>query len=337
MDLQEFWFVLIGVLIAGYAILDGFDLGVGIIHPLVEGDENRRIVLNSIGPLWDGNEVWLVTFGGALFAAFPEAYATLFSAFYLPFMLLMAASIGRAVAIEFRSKAQSKLWRTWWDHSFALSSFTAVFLFGVTAGNIIQGIPLDASFHFTGNVLDLLRPYPILVGAFAVVTAVLHGACYLTLKTEGELRAQLARLRWPAFGVFVGTFFVLTTITLVNVPHARENFAEWPIAWAAVGVLGLAAGAIPRALVKEQPLAAFAASSATIAALVALLGVTLFPYLIISSEPANSLDIYDAASSETTLSLMRIIAFIGLPFVLAYTGTVYWVFRGKTKLDEFSY
>ncbi|HJL25476.1 MAG TPA: cytochrome d ubiquinol oxidase subunit II, partial [Polyangiaceae bacterium LLY-WYZ-15_(1-7)] len=142
MDLQVFWFGLLGVLVAGYAILDGFDLGVGILHPLVKGDRERRIVINSIGPLWDGNEVWLVTFGGALFAAFPEAYATFLSAFYLPIMILLFALIGRAVSIEFRSKQKSRFWRRYWDWSFAFSSFMVVFLFGVAAGNAIEGIPI---------------------------------------------------------------------------------------------------------------------------------------------------------------------------------------------------
>lgn len=163
-DLHVFWFVLLGVLATGYAILDGFDLGVGILHPLVKGDRERRLVLNSIGPLWDGNEVWLVTFGGALFAAFPKAYASLFSAFYLPFMFLLFALIGRAISIEFRSKAKARFWRSYWDHSFALSSFVVTFLFGVAAANTMQGIALDARGNHQGSVFDLLGAYPLAVG-----------------------------------------------------------------------------------------------------------------------------------------------------------------------------
>src|SRR5688572_5209694 len=168
MDWPILWFFLLGLLLTGYAILDGFDLGVGILHPMAKTDEERRIFMNSIGPLWDGNEVWLVTFGGALFAAFPNAYATSFSAFYTPFMLLLFALIFRAVSMEFRSKRPGALWRKFWDMSFFAASVTATFLFGVAVGNSMLGIPIGADQEFTGTTVDFLRPYPFLVGALAV-------------------------------------------------------------------------------------------------------------------------------------------------------------------------
>ncbi|MCB9635875.1 MAG: cytochrome d ubiquinol oxidase subunit II [Sandaracinus sp.] len=337
-DLHVFWYVLLGVLVTGYAILDGFDLGVGILHPLVKGDRERRVVLNSIGPLWDGNEVWLVTFGGALFAAFPRAYASLFSAFYLPFMVLLFALIGRAVSIEFRSKVKAPGWRTYWDHSFAFSSLMVVLLFGVAAGNLMQGLPLDANGDLVGDLRDLLRPYPFAVGLLAVITAALHGSLYLHLKTEGALQERIGKLRWPLFGAFLIAYLGVTIATLVLVPHATKNFDRFPIAWVVVVLNVLAVANVPRAIHHGKPGQAFLSSCALIAALVFLFGMAMFPKLALSSlDPAYDLDAWNAASSESTLGLMRWIALLGMPFVLTYTAIVYWVFRGKTKLDDFSY
>jgi cytochrome d ubiquinol oxidase subunit II len=338
MDLHTLWFLLLGLLLTGYAILDGFDLGVGSLHLFVRGDRERRILLNSIGPLWDGNEVWLVTFGGGLFAAFPRAYATAFSSFYLPFMVLLFALIFRAVSIEFRSKRDSRAWRGFWDVSFALASVLATFLFGVAVGNSMQGIPIGAGGDYIGNLADLIRPYPLLVGAFAVVTFAMHGAIYLHLKTEGELQERIHGWMWRAFGVFL-VFFMLTTIfTLVLVPSATRNFSTHPIAWVVVVLNVLAIANIPRAIYSGRGMDAFLSSAAVIAALMFLFGVALYPNLIVSSvDPAFSLTIGNAASSEKTLRIMRTIAFLGMPFVLAYTTVVYWVFRGKVKLGTFSY
>src|SRR4051812_48248702 len=187
MDLNLFWFFVMGVLLAGYAVLDGFDLGVGTLHLLARGDHERRLSMNAIGPLWDGNAVWLVTFGGALFAAFPEAYATAFSGFYLPFMVLLFALIFRAVSMEFRSKQESRTWRQSWDVAFFLASTTATFLFGVAVGNAMMGMPVGADREFKGSVLDLVHWYPLLTGVFAVSLFAMHGAIYLYLKTDGEL------------------------------------------------------------------------------------------------------------------------------------------------------
>ncbi|MCA9612886.1 MAG: cytochrome d ubiquinol oxidase subunit II, partial [Myxococcales bacterium] len=313
-DLHVFWYVLLGVLVTGYAILDGFDLGVGILHPLVKGDRERRVVLNSIGPLWDGNEVWLVTFGGALFAAFPRAYASLFSAFYLPFMVLLFALIGRAVSIEFRSKVKAPGWRTYWDHSFAFSSLMVVLLFGVAAGNLMQGLPLDANGDLVGDVRDLLRPYPFAVGLLAVITAALHGSLYLHLKTEGALQERIGKLRWPLFGAFLIAYLGVTIATLVLVPHATKNFDRFPIAWVVVVLNALAVANVPRAIHHGKPGQAFLSSCALIAALVFLFGMAMFPKLALSSlDPAYDLDAWNAASSESTLGLMRWIALLGMP------------------------
>ena len=198
MDLHVLWFVLLAVLLMGYAILDGFDLGVGILHLLVRDDTERRLVLNSIGPLWDGNEVWLVTFGGALFAAFPEAYATVLSGFYLPVIVVLLSLIGRAISIEFRSKVHTRRWRAWWDFSFFLSSLVATAVFGVALGNVVGGIPLSPQGQYTGGLLGLLQPFPVAVGLLAVAGAAMHGALYLQLKVDGDLRRRVRRWAWGA-------------------------------------------------------------------------------------------------------------------------------------------
>ena len=338
MDLHLFWFALLGVLLTGYAILDGFDLGVGIVHLAARNDDERRVLMNAIGPLWDGNEVWLVTFGGALFAAFPRAYAAVFSAFYLPFMLLLFALIFRAVSMEFRSKREGAAWRRSWDGAFFAASTVATFLMGVAVGDSMLGIPIGPGGDYTGGLLELLHPYALLVGVLAVATFAMHGSIYLHLKTGGELQLRIHGWMWRTFGFFLVAYMLVTVVTLVRVPAATRNFATLPWAWVVVLLNILAVANIPRAIHKGKPLGAFVSSSCTIAALVFLFGVALFPNLLVSSsDPAWSLTIANAASSEKTLGIMRTIAFLGMPFVAAYTAVVYWVFRGKVELGKFSY
>jgi cytochrome d ubiquinol oxidase subunit II len=338
MDLQTLWFILLGVLLAGYAILDGFDLGVGILHLGARGDQERRIFLNSIGPLWDGNEVWLVTFGGALFAAFPEAYATAFSGFYLAFMLLLFALIMRAVSMEFRGKSDSPAWRRFWDASFFGASLAAALLFGVAVGDSMLGIPIGPDREFAGRFLDLLRPYALLVGALNVSLLALHGSLYLQLKTEGELQARINRWSWHCFGVFLTLYLFTTIVTLARVPQALSNFERFPWLWGVVAASVLALANIPRQLYLGRPGWAFLSSAAAIASLVALFGAALYPNLIVSSlDPAWSLTTANASSSDKTLGIMALIAALGLPFVLSYTAAIYWVFRGKVELGRLSY
>jgi cytochrome d ubiquinol oxidase subunit II len=343
MDLHVLWFVILGALVGGYAFLDGFDLGVGILHLGAKTDRERRVLLNSIGPIWDGNEVWLVTFGGAMFAAFPEAYATTFSGFYVAFMLVLLALILRAVSLEFRGKREAGGWRSFWDGGFFVASTLATLLFGVAVGALMVGVPLDARGVYAGGFWDLVFPaaqplYPVLVGAMTVALFALHGAIFLHLKTEGDLQTRVRRWIWHAFGWFLVLYLLTTILTLATVPRALDNFQHFPWAWAVVVVSVLALGNIPRSLFLDRPPHAFVSSGVLIFALVGLLGLALFPNLVTSNpEPQNSLTIYNAASSETTLTLMAIIAAIGMPFVLAYTVAVYWTFRGKVKLGEHGY
>lgn len=294
--------------------------------------------MNSIGPLWDGNEVWLVTFGGALFAAFPEAYATAFSAFYLPFMALLCALIFRAVSLEFRSKRPSAAWRKSWDAAFFAASLCAALLFGVAVGDSMLGIPIGSDHEFSGGFLSLLRPYALLVGALNAALFALHGALYLQLKTEGGLRRRVRRWAWHAFGSFLVLYMAVTIATIAALPRALANFAAMPWLWGAAAAEVLALANIPRCLYLGKSGQAFASSSVAIAALVALFGAAMYPNLIASSlDPAWSLTIDNASSSHKTLAIMAAIAGLGMPFVLAYTAIVYWVFRGKVELGRLGY
>lgn len=339
LDLNLIWFMLLGVLLFGYALLDGFDLGVGMLYLFIgHDDRERRILLNSIGPLWDGNEVWLVTFGGALFAAFPVAYASAFSSFYLPFMLLLAALIFRATAIEFRSKRQSTLWRQSFDVAFSAASTLAAFLMGVAIGNMLGGIPIGERGIYQGGLFDLLRPYALMVGLLTLAVFAMHGSIFLYLKTEGELQQRIKEWMWRTFGFFLISYLLVTIYTLVNLPDVTRHFEEYPAGWAAVVLMVLAIANVPRSIYQQRPFYAFLSSGMTILGLLFLFGVALYPNMIVSSlDPVYNLTIYNAASSQTTLMIMGIVAGIGMPLVLTYTAIVYWVFRGKVKLGEFSY
>lgn len=338
LDLHIAWFVLLGVLLAGYGILDGFDLGVGILHLFARTDDERRIFMHSIGPIWDGNEVWLVTFGGALFAAFPNAYAAAFSGFYLPFMILLCSLIFRGVSLEFRSKRKSRVWRGFWDIAFCLSSVGIAFLSGVAVGDTIQGLPVESHGAFVGTLRDVFQPYPILVGCFAVSVCAMHGSIYLFLKTEGDLQKRIHHWMWTTFGIFLVFYLLSTIVTLIQIPSAVENFRRYPWVWLLVALNVLSIANIPRAIFLNRPGYAFISSSASIAALAALFGVALFPNLLRSTiDPAYSLTVYTASSSESTLAIMFMIALLGMPFVIAYTSIVYWVFRGKVKMNEILY
>jgi cytochrome d ubiquinol oxidase subunit II len=339
MDLNLIWFFLVGVLLVGYAILDGFDLGVGALHLFAKGDVERRTLMNSIGPVWDGNEVWLVTAGGALFAAFPHAYATAFSGFYIPFIVLLFGLIFRGVAMEFRSKERWGWWRGMWDVAFSVASTVTAVLFGVAIGNMVIGLPIGANMEYEGSLLQLLHPYALLVGLFNLSMFAMHGSIYLYLKTEGELQQKVRRWVYKTFFVFTALYVITTAVTLTFMPWMIDNFfSHFPWAWAVVALNALAIANIPRALYKGLPGRAFVSSSLTIAALIFLFGIGVFPNMIVSSTDTwFNLTIYNAASSQKTLGIMLLIAVCGLPFVLAYTIAIYWVFRGKVKIDRFSY
>lgn len=338
LDLNTIWFILVGVLFTGYAILDGFDLGIGALHLFTDDDKERRIMLNSIGPVWDGNEVWLVTGGGALFAAFPNVYATAFSGFYLAVMLLLAALIFRAVAIEFRSKQPMGWWRQMWDVSFAAGSIISSLLIGTALGNIAWGVPINAEGEFAGTFLGLLKPYPLLVGVTTVALFMMHGAIYGVMKTEDKLHDKLRVWAMRCIIFFVICAVTLTMATLLYVPHMAARIRENPWLFTVALANMLAIANIPREFHHGNDGRAFLSSCAAIITLMALFALNIFPNLIYSlPNPDNSLTIYNAASSPKTLGIMLVIAGIGVPVVIAYTISIYWIFRGKVKIDRMSY
>lgn len=337
-DLNTIWFILIGILLTGYAILDGFDLGVGALHLLVKDDTDRRIMINSIGPVWDGNEVWLVTGGGALFAAFPHVYATVFSGFYIAFMLLLFGLIFRAIAIEFRSKQPMKWWRQMWDVAFSVSSILIALLMGVALGNIITGIPIDAEKEFAGSFFTLINPYTVLVGITTVALFMMHGSIYVVMKTDGELQKKIRSWVNNTIIFFVICYVTTTMYTLIYYPHMVQHFKDAPWLFIIAVLNMLAIANIPREIFHGRDFRAFLSSCASIVALLALFAVGLFPNIVLSNpNPEYSLTIYNAASSQKTLNIMLIVAIIGIPFVLAYTISIYWIFRGKVKIDTMSY
>jgi len=337
-DLNIIWFLIVGILFTGYAILDGFDFGVGILHLFVKKDEDRRILLNSIGPVWDGNEVWLVTGGGALFAAFPGAYATVFSGFYNAFMLLLAALIFRAVSIEFRSKEPGKAWRQGWDIAFSLGSFLAAFLIGVALGNITRGIPLDSQGDFIGTFTGLLNPYSLLLGVTVVALFAMHGAIFLVLKTEGELQATVKGWIPRLIALFLVLFISFNIATFFECPDLVAVMLTRPYGFLVLSLDIAAALSIGFLTAKGYEFGSFLMSALTMVLLMAVLGISYFPHIVRSApDPSNSLTIFNCSSSQKTLGIMLIIAVIGVPIVLAYTVSIYWIFRGKTRLGHVGY
>ncbi len=332
------WYILVGVLLTGYAILDGFDLGVGALHLLARGDQERRVFLNSIGPFWDGNQVWLVTGGGALFAAFPHVYATAFSGFYMAFILLLFTLIFRGVSIHVRSLRESRAWRHLWDGAFSVSSLLASLLIGVALGNVAWGVPLDDKFRYTGNLLAQLHPYALMTGLMVVAMFMMHGAIYLVLKTDGELNQRVRTWVRPTIIAFIIMYVVVTMATLLYLPHLATPFRDHPVLFLVPGLSVLAIANIPRAVHLGRELQAFLSSSVAMALLLVLFGIGMFPELIHSRpNPELSMTAFNASSSQKTLQTMLIMAGIGMPLVLGYTFHIYRVFKGKVKLDSMSY
>jgi cytochrome bd ubiquinol oxidase subunit II len=337
--LSFLWYLIIGFSAIFYVALDGFDLGVGIMNFFTRKDEERRIFLNSIGPVWDGNEVWLVIVGGALFAGFPDVYATLFSGFYNLCMLLLAGLIFRAVAIEFRSKRESPRWRKTWDAIFSSASLLISFGLGITLGNLMEGIPLNENRDFVGSFALFFRPFPLLIGVFTVSLLMMHGSIYLAMKTEGALHRRL-RVWVTRSIVFFIAIFALTTLVIWSLaPHVAARFKEEPW-YLVVPLLALLAILnVPRMFTRSRDGWAFLSSCFCIALLFCVFGVGTFPNLVRSTihPEANSLTFFNASASVLTLKVLLIIVAIGIPLVLAYGVIVYRIFRGKVKLSHMSY
>ncbi len=334
--LQTLWFVLICVLWAGYFVLEGFDFGVGmLVRSLGRDDAEKRALIHTIGPVWDGNEVWLIVAGGATFAAFPGWYASLFSGFYLPLLLILLALIVRGVSFEFWGKREGRRWRSGWEWVMAIGSLLAALLWGVAWANIVAGVPMNASHDVTATIWDLLHPYALLGGLAALALMASHGAIFLTLRTRGELVARsraAARLLAPAAAVPVAGFLIWTAIDQSGAGAGVKVSATVIAALAVLCALAAAALSAGR-----RDGLAFAASAGAIVALFASLFVWLAPNALPSSTShAFDLTLAAASSSSYTLTVMSIVTVVLLPVVLAYQAWTYWVFRHRLGSEAFA-
>lgn len=334
MDLQAFqtlWFLLIAVLFTGFLFLEGFDYGVGILLPFVaRKDEERRIVINTIGPVWDGNEVWLLTAGGAMFAAFPNWYATLFSGFYLALFLILIALIVRGVAFEFRSKDNAPRWRSLWDWAIFIGSALPALLWGVAFGNILRGVAIDASMTYVGTFFDLLNPYSLVGGLVTLTLFILHGALFLELKTDGVIQEQVSRFArrlWLPVTLVAVVFVVLSLFET----DILENLNPANVLGLVAAVAGLLATGY--FIFKARYGRAFLGTSLTVVGVVALIFGTLFPR-VMPSTLGFDLTIYNASSSLYTLQVMSVIALTLVPVVLAYQAWSYWIFRKRLTAES---
>lgn len=332
MELSVVWFFLIMVLYTGYFILEGFDFGVGMLLPfLSKKDNERRVILNTIGPHWDANEVWLVTAGGATFAAFPNWYATLFSGFYLPLFLILLALIFRGVALEFRSKDENPIWRGFWDGAVFVGSLLPAVLWGVAFANLLQGVPIDQNMNYMGGFFNLLNPYALVGGLLTLIGFTLAGAIYLTLRTVDPIRS---RARAAASGLWLPEIFILIVFISLSVFGGKTGDLGMilPLALGILAVVALATSLF--VFRKQRDGLAFGLAVTGNALTTISVFVMLFPRLMVSSlNPEWSLTILNSASSAYTLRIMTIVAAIFIPIVLIYQGWTYWVFRKRVTAD----
>lgn len=333
MDLNTLWFVLVAVLFVGFFFLEGFDFGVGILLPFLGKDDiSRRVIINTIGPHWDGNEVWLLTAGGAIFAAFPNWYATMFSGFYLALFLLVASLVIRAVAFEYRSKVEDPRWRNMWDWGIFVGSFVSALLWGVALANLIRGVPIDETMTYTGTFFTLLNPYALVGGLATLSLFTLHGAIFLTLKTTDDILESaraIAKKLWPVTAIVL---FVFVAYSYVE----TDMFAALGINPGSIPIIAMLAILSVGTFLKAQKEGwAFIMTGITIAFSTIIVFTGLFPRVMVSStNPEWSLTIYNASSSDYTLGVMSIVAAVFVPLVLLYQGWSYWVFKKRVSKDS---
>ncbi|MFW9994260.1 MAG: cytochrome d ubiquinol oxidase subunit II [Candidatus Odinarchaeota archaeon] len=335
--LQVAMFSILFVAMIAYAILDGFDLGVGFWYIFArdrEKSKERVALIKSIGPVWDGNEVWLLATGGVLFAAFPHAYATLMSSFYLPIILVLVGLVLRAVSIEFRNKLSTPSWRKLWDAGFIIGSLLPAIIFGLALGNLMWGLAIGEEMNFSGSLIDLFNPYAILVSLAAFVLFVTHGGFYIVMKIEGEFARRVKKWLPLLLELYAALFVTVILATALFKPERMDTFIRYPLLHAiplAIPVIVAAAFIFNK---KDEAVKAFACSAASTALMAVSLGITIFPNIIPAIDPANSLTIENSSSSETSLFLLVIIALVGTVLVLIYTVVVYYIFRGKISVEE---
>ena len=363
--LKLIWWVFIGVLLIGFAISDGFDLGIGVLLPFIgKTDHERRVIINAIGSTWEGNQVWFITAGGAIFAAWPLVYATAFSGFYIALILTLFTLILRPVAFEYRSKIEDPRWRSAWDWGLFASGFVPALIFGVAFGNLLQGVPFhfdhDMRVTYTGSFWQLLNPFGLLCGVVSLAMLVLHGSVYLQIRTGGEIEERARKVTRIVGGIFILAFLGaglwvmngLEAYRIVSMPSANlpsipldkvveklrgawmVNYQTHPLLWFAPvsGLLGAVLAILISAV--KKPKAAFVVSSIMLTGVILTAGIAMFPFIMpSSSDPDSSLTVWDAVSSHGTLQIMFWVVLIFLPVVLVYTSWVYWVLRGKITLE----
>ena len=327
MELSTVWFMLIAVLWTGYLVLEGFDFGVGMLLPVLgRNDTDRRVLINTVGPVWDGNEVWLLTAGGATFAAFPEWYATMFSGFYLPLLLILLALIVRVVAFEWRGKIDDDRWRRTADRALIVGSWVPAVLWGVAFGNLVRGVRLDADSQYVGTFLDLLNPFALLGGATTGLIFLTHGAVFLTLKTDGDIRRRA--------GALAARLAVLTLVVAAAFAVWAQVAYSVPWTWAATAVAAAALVALVLTTRARREGWAFGCSAVAIVAAVVLIFGSMYPDVMPALDPQYSLTVQDASSTDYTLTVMTWVAVVLTPVVLLYQGWTYWVFRKRISADR---
>ncbi len=337
--LQHIWYVIFIFSVFAYAALDGFDIGVGCLHLFARSDSERRLFINSIGPVWDSNSLWIIISSGVLFAGFPIAFASLFPAFYMPMTALVLAYILRAAAVEFRSKMESTTWRKTWDKVFAFASFLLSFGFGFIVANLIKGIPLNSDGVKEGSLLSIFSPYSLGLGVFTTLMFMLHGALYLNLKLEGSLQIKVQEWIGKLYILFLAMWISVTMATLVFETHVTEMVRAHPELFLIefIGIIGLVL--LPKFVAEKKEGWAFISSTIVIASMVLNYAIGTFPALVPSSilPEENSLTLFNSSASSLTMHILFAIAVIGVPFFLMYCAYAFKVFKGKVEIDSMSY
>ncbi|MBZ9651871.1 cytochrome d ubiquinol oxidase subunit II [Psychroflexus montanilacus] len=339
LDYPTWWFLVVGGLFSGYAILDGFDFGAGAWHMFFRQNKSRETALKAIDPTWHGNEVWLVIGGGTLFAGFPVFYGTLFSAMYTPFILFLLFIIFRGISIKFRNMEEMLWWRRMWDWGYSISSIMLAVLLGVVLGNILNGMPLDQDFEYTGRgFFEFLNPFSILVGVTSLALFMMHGAIYLLLKTEGKLYNRIQQFLKIGIAFFIIAYIITTVYGFFNLEHLLQVFNDNKALYVVPFLVFLSIANVPRLASKKQYGWAFIFTSLTIALLLVIVAFELYPRLLLSnSDIENSITIYNAAASTKTLKIMMGFVAVGGPLVLLYSYFVYKTFWGKVQTDAEGY
>jgi cytochrome bd ubiquinol oxidase subunit II len=338
--INTLWFLVLSVMLAGYAVLDGFDLGVGALHLWFgRTPDERRTAIGAIGPVWNGNEVWLIAAGGAMVVAFPHVYAAAFSGFYLALMAALWLLILRGTALEFRHQVDHPLWRDAWDVTFGVASALLALLFGTAVGNVLRGVPLDIEGNFQGSFALLLNPFALLCGVLSLAALALHGAAYLAMKTAGDLQARARRAVLPLWAAATALLAAVAAASFVVQPGFTANFARWPVLVLVPLTCAGALVAVPLMRARANDAGMFAATSTIIGGALGSAAAGLYPRLLpgLAGSLLPGLDIYNAAASPHSMAVALAVYLAGMALVIVYVGTVYRVWGGKVGADERHY